>query len=78
MSAIRFESAHRHFGGVRPASARHRTRSVAARIWAMVREWRRRARDRASLASLDDRMLADIGITRTDAEFLINKPFWKE
>jgi len=35
-------------------------------------------RDRNQLAELDDRMLQDIGLTRTDAEFLINKPFWRE
>ena len=35
-------------------------------------------RDRARLAELDDRMLKDIGLTRADAEFLINKPFWRE
>jgi len=47
-------------------------------VVATVREWRRRTRDRAHLAELDDRMLKDIGLTRTDAEFLINKPFWRE
>jgi uncharacterized protein YjiS (DUF1127 family) len=41
-------------------------------------EWRRRTRERAELAALDDRMLKDIGLTRTDAEFLTNKPFWRE
>jgi uncharacterized protein YjiS (DUF1127 family) len=41
-------------------------------------EWRRRTRERAELAALDDRMLKDIGLTRTDAEFLSNKPFWRE
>ena len=48
--------------------------------WAFgtLREWRRRARDREELAALDNRMLADIGLSRGDAEFLINKPFWKE
>jgi uncharacterized protein YjiS (DUF1127 family) len=51
---------------------------VGGRIVAIWREWRRRARDRARLAELDDRMLHDIGLTRTDAEFLINKPFWRE
>jgi uncharacterized protein YjiS (DUF1127 family) len=45
---------------------------------ATLREWRRRSRDRSRLAELDDRMLKDIGLTRTDAEFLINKPFWRE
>jgi uncharacterized protein YjiS (DUF1127 family) len=43
-----------------------------------IRCWRRRARERAELASLDDRALADIGLSRADAEFLINKPFWRE
>ena len=47
-------------------------------IVATFREWRRRARERAQLAKLDDHMLQDIGLTRADAEFLINKPFWRE
>jgi uncharacterized protein YjiS (DUF1127 family) len=51
---------------------------AAARVISTFREWRRRARDRAQLAGLDDRMLRDIGLTRADAEFLINKPFWRE
>jgi uncharacterized protein YjiS (DUF1127 family) len=47
-------------------------------IVATFREWRRRAHERAQLARLDDHMLQDIGLTRADAEFLINKPFWRE
>jgi len=43
-----------------------------------VRVWQRRRRERDQLAGLDRRMLADIGLTRCDAEFLINKPFWRE
>jgi uncharacterized protein YjiS (DUF1127 family) len=43
-----------------------------------LREWSRRSRERAELAALDDRMLKDIGLTRVDAEFLSNKPFWRE
>jgi uncharacterized protein YjiS (DUF1127 family) len=43
-----------------------------------LREWRRRARDRQQLASLSDVMLHDIGISRADALYLANKPFWKE
>jgi uncharacterized protein YjiS (DUF1127 family) len=45
---------------------------------ARLREWRRRLRDRHQLAGLSDLMLQDIGITRADAEFLANKPFWRE
>jgi uncharacterized protein YjiS (DUF1127 family) len=78
MTAIQFEGAHGHFAGVRPHSAVQRASAAAGRTFARVREWRRRARDRTSLAALDDRMLADIGITRADAEFLSSKPFWRE
>jgi len=45
---------------------------------ASVRKWRRRTRERGELVALDDRMLKDIGLTRADAEFLGNKPFWRE
>jgi uncharacterized protein YjiS (DUF1127 family) len=48
--------------------------------WVIARlgEWRRRSRERGQLAGFDERMLQDIGLCRGDAEFLINKPFWKE
>jgi uncharacterized protein YjiS (DUF1127 family) len=62
----------------RGPKVRAESRGVGDRVLATLREWRRRARDRAQLAELDDRMLKDIGLTRTDAEFLINKPFWRE
>jgi uncharacterized protein YjiS (DUF1127 family) len=52
-----------------------RARGAAAGI---VREWRRRSRDRAQLAMLDDRMLRDIGITRADVWRECNKPFWRD
>ena len=51
---------------------------TAGRMATTLREWRQRIRDRARLAELDERMLKDIGLTRADAEFLINKPFWRE
>ena len=43
-----------------------------------LRAWHRRVRERNQLARLDERMLTDLGLTRADAEFLINKPFWRE
>ncbi len=43
-----------------------------------LREWRRRSRDRQQLARVDEHTLADIGLTRGDAEFIANKPFWRE
>jgi len=56
-------------------------REIAQRVLAILRLWRRRRRDRRELAKfalLDDRLLRDIGLTRGGAEFLINKPFWRE
>jgi uncharacterized protein YjiS (DUF1127 family) len=35
-------------------------------------------RERDQLSRMDDRMLADIGLTRADAAFLSDKPFWRE
>jgi uncharacterized protein YjiS (DUF1127 family) len=53
-------------------------RDAGRHVVATLREWRKRARERAELAALDERTLADIGLTRADAEFLVNKPFWRE
>jgi uncharacterized protein YjiS (DUF1127 family) len=47
-------------------------------VCAALREWRRRRNGRLELARLDERMLRDIGLTRVDAEYEINKPFWRE
>ena len=51
---------------------------AGAAVLATLHEWRRRSRDRAELASLDWRMLQDIGITQADAWREVNKPFWRE
>ena len=51
-------------------------RPVLSLVRKMLQQWRRRRRERAELARLDDRMLRDIGITRGDVWQEINKPFW--
>lgn len=59
--------------------ARHRRPGdIAARLVATFGLWRRRSRERAELAALDERMLADIGITRAEARYRAGKPFWRE
>jgi uncharacterized protein YjiS (DUF1127 family) len=77
MSAIRFEDAGEPVAAVQRHCAPHSASHGVARVLAKFREWRRRAKDRAELAALDDRMLADIGISRAEAEFLANRPFWR-
>ena len=51
---------------------------AARRVVHTVRLWRQRVRDRNDLARLDERALADIGLTPGDREFLVGKPFWRE
>lgn len=77
MTAIHLHSS-RGFRGDRRHAALDALSDATHWAFGTLREWRRRARDRAELAALDGRMLADIGLSRGDAEFLINKPFWKE
>ena len=56
----------------------HRLRRFLSGVRAALRQWRRRKNGRLELARLDERMLRDIGLTRSDAEYEINKPFWRE
>jgi uncharacterized protein YjiS (DUF1127 family) len=37
----------------------------------------RRRRGRRQLLDLDDRLLHDIGLTREQAEAIVNRPFWR-
>jgi uncharacterized protein YjiS (DUF1127 family) len=51
------------------------------RAWTMaaisiIALWLERGRSRRVLAALDDDLLHDIGITRTDAQVESEKPFW--
>ncbi|HJQ59311.1 MAG TPA: DUF1127 domain-containing protein [Vineibacter sp.] len=43
----------------------------------VVRLWLRRSRERAELARFSERDLRDIGITVSDVQWEINKPFWR-
>ena len=53
-------------------------REAARRVRYTLSVWRQRMRDRNDLARFDERMLADIGLTPGDRDFLVNKPFWRE
>jgi uncharacterized protein YjiS (DUF1127 family) len=50
---------------------------VLTKISSELGEWRRRSRDRRALAMMSDRSLRDIGVTRYDATWEANKPFWR-
>lgn len=43
---------------------------AASHVFALLREWRRRSKERTQCAKLDDRMLKDIGLTFTRASWV--------
>jgi uncharacterized protein YjiS (DUF1127 family) len=65
-------------GAVRRHAAHDALSDAAHWALAAFREWSRRSRERQQLSNLDARMLADIGLTHTDREMLVNRPFWRE
>jgi len=40
--------------------------------------WRQRARSRRELAQLDARSIRDLGLSASDINFEVNKPFWRD
>lgn len=46
------------------------------RLLAQLRTWDERTRERQRLAELDDKALADIGLTRERARAEAARPFW--
>jgi uncharacterized protein YjiS (DUF1127 family) len=55
-----------------------RLRVFLSGVRATLSKWRQRKNGRLELARLDERMLGDIGLTFADADYEINKPFWRE
>lgn len=53
-------------------------RTPVARLCDTLLEWVDRRRERRHLAHLDDRMLADIGLSRADAWAEQSKRFWEK
>ena len=47
------------------------------RVWQQLRLWQQRMRTRQQLAALDDRQLADVGISHSERLGELNKPFWR-
>lgn len=50
---------------------------LLTRVGETLAQWQARARERHELATLDERALHDIGLTRGDIESETAKPFWR-
>lgn len=48
-----------------------------ARLGAALRRWQLNARTRRQLAALDERLLADAGISPAERLAELDKPFWR-
>jgi uncharacterized protein YjiS (DUF1127 family) len=59
------------------AKERRQTIHPAAAAVALIARWIDRSRQRDALATLEDHMLHDIGITRAEAARECRKPFWR-
>jgi uncharacterized protein YjiS (DUF1127 family) len=66
---LRWQGWHRH--------GLHR-RQRSDRGWiALLKTWWRRMQDRRTLATMSERSLRDIGISRYEAFYEASKPFWR-
>ncbi|BBK29599.1 uncharacterized protein YjiS (DUF1127 family) [Stella humosa] len=51
--------------------------NLLTRLFAGLVDWNDRYRQRVHLAQMDDRMLRDLGLTRSQALGEHDKPFWR-
>ena len=52
--------------------------AVAHAVAATLATWQRRSRERRELALLDARELKDIGLTHAEAQWLADRPIWRD
>jgi uncharacterized protein YjiS (DUF1127 family) len=48
-----------------------------SRIGTLLSAWRKRTRERADLALVEDRDLRDLGLSRAVLEYELSEPFWR-
>ena len=56
----------------------HRRSTPSSRLLAHFVQWQRQRRDILELQRMDDRLLADIGITRGEAEHMVRNGRWSQ
>jgi uncharacterized protein YjiS (DUF1127 family) len=63
--------------GARAGAVAAGGRALLSRLAWIVVVWLHRRQGRRDLSELDDRLLADVGISRADALSEAGKPFWQ-
>ena len=53
------------------------SRDTLQRLMQLLRLWQQRSRTRRQLATLDERLLADAGISHGERLTELDKPFWR-
>jgi uncharacterized protein YjiS (DUF1127 family) len=61
-----------------PRSLSHPAPWTAGWLRRIAGEWRARIRERHELATLDERDMRDLGLSRWQVERELAKPFWRE
>ena len=56
----------------------HSLSDLAIRLFDAIGSWSERAGQRRALAAASDHVLHDIGMSRLDAEYESEKPFWRK
>ncbi|WP_374450202.1 DUF1127 domain-containing protein [Stella sp.] len=66
-----------HHDAVRAHGGTLTLKAIAGAVIARLADWQERATERRILAHLDDRMLADVGLTRAELRRELDKGFWE-
>lgn len=63
---------------VEPATTpRHKSLELLKSIVGLIQQWRHNRRSRQHLAELSDYQLKDIGISPSERQHELDKPFWR-
>ena len=60
-----------------PSGLLARAALLPGRVLDLLYTWQLRASQRSHLASLDERLLRDMGLSRADVDGEVHKPFWQ-
>jgi uncharacterized protein YjiS (DUF1127 family) len=58
--------------------SRQGSKGLFARLWMQVKRWNQLAAERRLLASMPDATLKDLGLSRSDVEQEVQRPFWDD